>query len=270
MISNILSFLTHRTPSIAKVLVNFISKYRGEGIKIMYTENLWLHKTKLFDYFDFTPKFTLGNKKLKWMMEEVYFKFYTPQEGDVCIDIGAGIGAESIYLSKKIGQSGIVHSIEAAQHTYDVLKKNLATNDCTNVKCHQIAISNKAELVSIDNDISRHIENRVSNQRGRSTIQVKGLTMDGFLKEQGLSKVDYIKVNIEGAEQLLIEAFDSIANVKCVAISCHDFLGKRENNDWLFTRTKVHQFLIDNNFEVHSQNTGIDYLDDWLYGINKN
>lgn len=271
MIQNIVNnWLPQNMPAVAKVVVNFISKAKGYGIDLSYENNLWFHKTKWFNYYDFTPNYSVGNDKLKWMMDEVYFKFYTPKKGDVCLDIGAGVGAESIYLSSQIGDSGSVHSIEAAQSTYQLLEQNITINNCKNVKCHQLAISNKKETLYIENGIDRHIENRLISNSGAETIPVEGVTMDGFMKDNKLNTVDYLKVNIEGAEQLLIGAFKNVAQVKNIAISCHDFLGKRQNNDWLFTKDKIYDFLIKNNFEVHSQNTGIDYVDDWLYGINKN
>jgi len=259
-----------KMPFLANMAVNYASKKRGDGIKIVYHKNLWLHKTDIQDIVDFTPKHIMTNKKLKWIMDEIYFKHYLPKEGDVCIDVGAGIGTESIFMSKKIGTTGVVHAIEAAQHTYNVLEENVKVNNCKNVQCHQLAISNNNESVSISSDLQGHIMNRLGTTTENGMTEVNGIRMDDFMKKIGAIKVDYLKVNIEGAEQLMIEAFETINQVKNIAISCHDFLGKRENNDWLFTRKKVTQFLLDNNFEIHSQETGLDYLDDWIYGVNKN
>jgi len=76
-------------------------------------------------------------------------------------------------------------------------------------------------------------------------------------------------VNIEGEERLLIIAFEKISKVKHVAISCHDFLYKHSGNKNFKTKKSVIRFLEKRNFDVTGNKTGIDYVDDWIYGFNR-
>ena len=259
-----------RLTFLAELVLNLASKSRGEGIRIKHYNGLWQHNTAYFKLLDFHPKYTMKNSALDWVFNDIYFKHYKPKNGDICIDVGSGIGTETLFMSKAIGPKGKVFSIEAALSTFNVLKKNIKLNSCQNVIAKQLAISNNEDPVFIEEDIESHIKNRLSNVSSQSKMKVESMTMDKFIQEHNINTIDFLKVNIEGAEQLLIEQFNSIKNVKNVAISCHDFLGKRESNDWLFTKDKIHAFLSTNDFEIYTNNIGIDYADDWLYGKNLN
>jgi hypothetical protein len=41
------------------------------------------------------------------------------------------------------------------------------------------------------------------------------------------------------------------------------------NDDSLFTKQEVLEFLLKNGFDICSQQTGVDYIDDSIYGVNK-
>lgn len=262
-------FLKIKLTFFANLVLNAASVIKGEGIRIWYKDGLWLHKAEMFQLLDFEPNFKMKNTFWEWVFSEIYFKKYTPKMGDVCIDIGSGIGTETLQLSKLVGENGRVYSIEAAKRTFDLLEKNLKINDCENVTALQMAISNNNDPIFISSSVDSHIKNRLSNEASEINIEVETTTMDDFISKYDLPVIDYLKVNIEGAEQLLIQRFTKINLVRNIAISCHDFLGKREGNDWLYTKEIILKFLKENHFEVYFNDTGIDYADDWLFGVNK-
>ena len=57
--------------------------------------------------------------------------------------------------------------------------------------------------------------------------------------------------------------------VKQIAISCHDFLYKRSRDKNFKTKETVIRFLENRNFAVVGNETGVDYVDDWIYGSNR-
>ena len=121
----------------------------------------------------------------------------------------------------------------------------------------------------IADDIGHHTENKIIVDEGSSSLTVRGLTMDQYLEYHNIEYVDYMKINIEGAEKLLIEKFKKIKSVKNIAISSHDFLGHRTGDNFYFTKDLMINFLKENNFEYYMRDTGVDYKDDWIYGVNK-
>jgi hypothetical protein len=78
-----------------------------------------------------------------------------------------------------------------------------------------------------------------------------------------------MKINIEGAEKFVIEEFQRIKDVRNIAISSHDFLGYRTGDKSYFTKDLIIDFLEKNNFEYYTRSTGVDYIDGWIYGVNK-
>ena len=85
------------------------------------------------------------------------------------------------------------------------------------------------------------------------------------MTNQNIQHVDFLKVNIEGAEIELIENFNKIDIIKNVAISCHDFLGARTGKVSLYTKDQVSDFLRDHGFAITTLNTPYDYANDWVF-----
>ncbi|MEE1946845.1 FkbM family methyltransferase [Pedobacter sp. KR3-3] len=132
------------------------------------------------------------------------------KQGDVILDIGANIGLFSILGSKLVGASGKVYAFEPNVATYDALKENIRLNDCTNVYPQFLALSDKKgfvvltqpEEVSKDFQYSDAFSFMDLKQTASEENGVATLPLDDFLVENSISKVDVIKIDIEGAEFL--------------------------------------------------------------------
>ena len=96
------------------------------------------------------------------------------------------------------------------------------------------------------------------------------MRFDSFIKKYNIKKIDLLKCNIEGAERFVVDSISKeyISRIRNVAIACHDFRYSENQNDFFVTRDYIKQFLLDNSFEIETRNTGIDCLDDWVYGRN--
>ena len=63
--------------------------------------------------------------------------------------------------------------------------------------------------------------------------------------------------------------FDRIKDVKNLAISSHDILCNRTGDQSYFTKDLITEFLKKNNFKYYNRNTCVDYIDGWIYAVNK-
>jgi hypothetical protein len=99
--------------------------------------------------------------------------------------------------------------------------------------------------------------------------EVRAVMMDGFMEENQIESAGLLKVNIKDAEQLLIGSFEKISRVKHVAISCHDFLNERSGDVNFKTKKSVIQYVENRSFDIYYKRTGIDYVDDLIYGSNR-
>jgi FkbM family methyltransferase len=243
------------------------SKIIGKGFKITYNKNgYWQHTSKGTVINESYPNIRMDldhiNKEV-----EISFYGYRPGPNDACIDIGAGIGTECLTTSRLIGPAGRVFAVEASPITFNVLKANVLENSLPNVTCYNLAIGAQNGKIKISSNADNHLVNHIWSQEG---VDVDMVTMDDFVRLTGSERIDFLRVNIEGAEKLLISKFESISRIRHVAIACHDFLTRRTGDPQFTSKEKVAAFLVANNFQIQSRDTGIDYIDDWIYGTNRN
>lgn len=174
---------------------------------------------------------------------ELYFWEYEPKADDVVLDIGTGLGAELLDFRLKVGPHGRVFAFEAHPGTFALLRQLCLMNKWNNVEAIHAAVVDQAKPVSIsDSD-----DYQLSNVFSSGANMVQGITLDDFVEERGIDHVDYLFMNIEGAERLAIRGMDRVAQMTDhICISCHDFLG----TDWGRTSEEVRAWLDARGFRV--------------------
>jgi FkbM family methyltransferase len=125
------------------------------------------------------------------------------EPGDIAIDAGACWGETSLYFAHEVGESGHVVSYEFIPSNIEVLEKNLAKNPHLSgritVVPNPIWSSSRQTLYYVDCGPS----SRVSFEKLRSDFddtQCQTVSIDDTVKKLWLPKVDFIKMDIEGAE----------------------------------------------------------------------
>jgi FkbM family methyltransferase len=162
-----------------------------------------------------------------------------------------------------------VYSIEAHPGTYAKLRRRQLLSRAFNVEPVWAAISDEVgELVISDTD--RHIANTVIGAtKGR---RVPALTLDAFVESRGIERIDFLKMNIEGAERLAVQGMtSSIRIMRNVCIGCHDFLADKYNDETMRTKELVRAFLLDNGFDVVDRRPGDErpWARDYLYATRR-
>ena len=149
----------------------------------------------------------------------------------VYLDLGANIGTTVINASNIIGDEGKIIAIEPV--TTDVLNKNLQKNNINNVTVIPKAVSDKAGFIDIDVSASG-IDSRLDKVgRKGKTVKVELTTIDNIVNDQNLSKVNLIKMDIEGAEEsAILGAVNTIEKFKpnwTIASYHIDFVGEPQH-----------------------------------------
>nr|BAL55899.1 FkbM family methyltransferase [uncultured Chloroflexota bacterium] len=129
-------------------------------------------------------------------------KFLAP--GGVMVDVGANYGIYSLYASQIVGEHGRVIAFEPAKKTFHVLQKNVLLNAASNVVCIQAAISNQPGKITLYHhpDPSRNSLAK-SDDWNKSSEVVYADTLDAMLARYGITRADFVKVDTEGAEELV-------------------------------------------------------------------
>lgn len=111
------------------------------------------------------------------------------REGDTVLDLGAGIGEFSLLASKRVGESGLVISVEPNPQDYEALTQNLSVNGCQNVSTFNCAFSSSRAKKTLE------FKGRYFTAESISLPEIKAR-----LQEHGRYKLDSIKIDIEGDE----------------------------------------------------------------------
>ena len=120
----------------------------------------------------------------------------------VILDIGANIGVTSCIFSIK-APHGRIHSFEPSPETFGFLRETLASNNAEHCSAYQLALGAKiGELQFYDNPVSASASHLVlaGETLGGGTMAVEVSTVDRFIAEKGLSRLDLIKIDVEGFE----------------------------------------------------------------------
>src|SRR5574341_529851 len=136
--------------------------------------------------------------------EDEIIELFSPREGDVVVDIGAHIGRYTVISSKRVGLDGKVIALEAAPDNFDILNRNIRLNGLTNVlPLNCAAYSKQTRLKLYEPSAADSIYNTIMPIRGglnSSYVEVNANTLDAILHANGMEKVDWIKIDVEGAE----------------------------------------------------------------------
>lgn len=119
----------------------------------------------------------------------------------VIVDVGANIGVVTQYLR----QFGKVYSVEPSVEHFEALKKNKEFNNWDNVELFNYAIADKdGEMDFHHNEDNLTCNSLVMGFRNEHADKVKTRGMMDFFKEADIKHVDFMKFDVEGAEEIII------------------------------------------------------------------
>ncbi|MEW6221784.1 MAG: FkbM family methyltransferase [Candidatus Hadarchaeota archaeon] len=141
------------------------------------------------------------------------------KKGDVVLDVGAHIGYFTLIFARLVGSTGKVFAFEPEPNNFVLLEKNVRANGYGNVALVQKAVSNKTEKIKLYLSGDFTVDHAIYNSGGKKFVSVDSTRPDDFIKNHGW-RVDFVKMDIQGAEGLAIEGMKSIIqenkNIKMV------------------------------------------------------
>ncbi|UCF94084.1 MAG: FkbM family methyltransferase [Desulfobacterales bacterium] len=193
-----------------------------------------------------------------WLLKQIpcsygaYLKCYSGKKGNVIIDCGAHIGNCAILFSRLVGKDGLVISVEPFEDTFNTLTRRLKRLKIKNV----IAVNKglwdktlKQRLKVFSNTIScKVMPNENKPEEAGYAVEIDCIAIDDLVAELNLTRVDMIKMDIEGTE---IEALHGAKRTlreftPCLAIASYH---NRNNTQ---TYHLVEQFLAQHNYSAYT------------------
>ena len=163
------------------------------------------------------------------------------RDANVFLDIGANIGYYSL-LAASINPHLKIFSFEPAPEVFSYLKKNIEINGF-DIQAEQKAISDK--IGSLEFFVSRnpkyvdiadeHLTSTGSFDKSQAdrttileTINVEALTLDEYVAQKGIEKIDLIKLDTEATEHLVLAGAQRVLSEFKPVIFCEVLPGKVE------------------------------------------
>ncbi len=150
---------------------------------------------------------------------EIDFVRRTLEPGNIFLDIGANAGIYTILASRLVGPTGHVYAFEPSRRELTLLRQNIAMNHLENVTVIESAVSNRSGsarlAIARDGGLNSFADTHRPDQQIEAWQEVETVSLDAFLKEHSIVNVDFIKMDVEGAEKLVFEGAAGVLE------SCH-------------------------------------------------
>jgi len=150
------------------------------------------------------------------MVTSTMGKFVKP--GMTVLDIGANIGCHTLRYAKLVGRNGKVIAFEPMPWAVSKIKRNIQLNDFDNIVLEKMALSDVSAKRSVCFRSSWTLDNG-SAPDSEVGEEVDFVTLDEYVDRNKLSKIDFIKLDVDGYEYKVARGgMNSIAKFKPVMI----------------------------------------------------
>jgi FkbM family methyltransferase len=170
-----------------------------------YGNKLWLHPHFWIDYQIIA--FGVYDESLHQLLRNLV------KPGAVCIDAGANIGSVTVRLMQLVGEKGRVYAFEPVPDVFQKLQANVALNahNGASASLHQLALSRINGHAKLEIADDSYANQGMASLHGEGhpavcqVVDVATMTLDDFVKQQNLTRLDLIKMDVQGAEAWIID-----------------------------------------------------------------
>lgn len=174
-------------------------------------------------------QYNFEHPDVRFIEEIVVQKCYTPESNleiesnDTVVDLGANIGVFTIYAGMRAIRGRVV-AVEPELENFAFLKDNVKANSLRNVLLVNAALSDKTGNVTL-NVSNAPGGNTIMNEKSRNIQVCSGLSIEDLFSSHSIESVDFLKMDVEGAEFFAFERTEWLERVKRVAMEIHPRFG---------------------------------------------
>ncbi len=151
------------------------------------------------------------------------------KKNSTIIDVGANIGIFSLFANY-LSRSGNVYAFEPTPKIFAILERNVTANNLSqNIHIVNKALGDKDRKIMLMQSpdalesANRVVESNllINNKRGLVNFEeVPMTTLDKFIQESNIKKVDFIKIDAEGYEQQILKGAGEVIKKFSPVIAC--------------------------------------------------
>lgn len=130
------------------------------------------------------------------------------------VDIGANVGAYSLFVAARAGRDARILAVEPQPAVFTKLATNISLNPFGTVKAVACAVADKSGELTLFLDARNEGESSMRTLRSSvaNSVKVQAVPLAQLLMSEGFTHVDAMKIDVEGAEDLILEPFLAPAN----------------------------------------------------------
>jgi FkbM family methyltransferase len=232
---------------------------RGTDIEIFW-EDLWIRRVGPHYFPDPTMFGVPAPNWQRWIhtaekylrdADDYWFHLYKPRRGDTIVDIGAGRGEDVFAFSRAVCEDGRVIAIEPHPVSFKVLDLFCRRNRLDNVSRSQracVEVPGDLQIETLPVWESNYVRDGSASPTSHT---VRGVRFDDLCAEMGIREIDFLKMNIEGAERMALPGCrQALSRTRHVCIAAHDFRADRGEGEQFRTLAFVRDFLQDCGFHL--------------------
>lgn len=142
---------------------------------------------------------------------EMYAVASLLRPGMCFVDVGANEGIFTLLAARLVGDSGAVHAFEPSPREAMRLADNVALNGLANVHMHRAALGNAHGTAVLHvSDVEHPGHNTLGGfvyreSKQTDSIDVPVLTLDEVANQEGLERLDVLKIDVEGSETAVLQ-----------------------------------------------------------------
>lgn len=170
------------------------------------------------------------NNQGNYEVRETRFCLQYVRSGMVAFDVGAHIGLYSLLLAKLVGPEGQVHAFEPESRNYRRLLANLAINSFDHVRANRLAVFSDSQMLQLNvflNSVNAwhslgHPSLPDPYHPGHTLTpseqqEVQGTSLDDYCASAGITEIDFLKVDVEGAELEVLQGAERLLQAGAIA-----------------------------------------------------
>lgn len=148
------------------------------------------------------------------------------KNGDTVFDIGANIGAFAVYVHSLFPDSTIV-CVEPMKDNFGILVKNVKSF----AKVEQVALADRNGPITIfhfGKDASACHSIYQLDCKDAVPMKVRGVTLESLLNKHNIKKIDFFKLDCQGAEYIILPAISKniLGQIRFIAFELHHTIAK--------------------------------------------
>ena len=129
------------------------------------------------------------------------------KENAVFFDVGANNGEYALEIAKRLPASATIYCFEPLESMFHELSRR--TRDIPNVRAANFGLSDKDEKVKLyygeSLEVLSSLYSNVPDHHTPDSVEIEVKSLDGFLESEGIDRITYLKIDVEGHELKVLE-----------------------------------------------------------------